>query len=254
MTTASFSLSLLTALAISPLAQAATISWGAPFNFNHSDESLWLNSFDASRNGGLAGNSPLLSTTAENYGYTGNVTINGVTFTGVSGSTDYWGSTGINPNIDQVLSGHKSLASGVTTGTLVLTDLIVGHEYQIQLIVAHDNRTAIWERQYEVSFGGEDFTSGGVPPVLTRAAYGNVDPANPPTFQDQVAYGTVVGSFVADATTQAIALRSNTQDGVTTDDPDPAITGFILLHQIPEPSALFLALFACPLAWRRLRR
>ncbi|GAA5497333.1 hypothetical protein Rhal01_03526 [Rubritalea halochordaticola] len=228
-------------MAMAPLvAQAATVSWGSAYNFNHTDESLWLNSFDSSRNGGTsaAGAESLIS--AISYGNAaGDPVINGMAFTELSGSTDFWGNTGINPNIDSVLSGHRASAG---TFDLNLTGLTVGNTYQIQLIGIHDNRATIKERQYEVSFGGTDYTSGGTPAVLTRAGYGNTNPASPPNYQGFDSYGTVVGTFIADADTQLIQLRSNTLDGVSGDDNDPGLSGYILIESaaIPEPSSMAL--------------
>jgi len=235
-------LSLTICLAAVQAATAATITWGGAYNFDHTDQSLWLNSFDASRNGGTAANGALLSTSALDIGDTTASTINGIVFTEQAGSSDFWGNTGINPIIDNVLSGHSALASGVSTGTVTLSGLTFGSQYQIQLIGIHDSRGGINERQYEVSFGGADFTSGGTARVLTRAGYGNSDPASPPTIDGQVSYGTVVGTFIADGTSQDIQIRSNTQDGNTTDDVDPGIGGWILLEQaaVPEPSSTAL--------------
>ncbi len=234
-------LSLTIGLAAIQVATAATITWGGAYNFDHTDQSLWLNSFDASRNGGTAANGALLSTSALDIGDTTASTINGIVFTEQAGSSDFWGNTGINPIIDNVLSGHSALAGGVATGTVTLSGLTMGSQYQIQLIGIHDSRAGINERQYEVSFGGADFGSGTAP-VLTRAGYGNSDPASPPTFGGQVSYGTVVGTFIADGTSQDIQIRSNTQDGNLTDDVDPGIGGWILLEQaaVPEPSSTAL--------------
>lgn len=234
---------LLTSTALILPLSAATITWGSAYNFNNTDQTLWLNSFDSARNGGTAANGPLLSTTAIDYGNNGAAPINGIAFTEETGSTDYWGNNGINSQIDNVLSGHKTLASGVNTGTFSLTGLTLGKQYQIQLIGIHDSRGTINQRQYEISFGGSDFTTGGTPTVLTRGAYGNSNPANPATIDGQVSYGTVVGTFIADGTTQDIQIRSNTQDTSSTDDLDPGLGGYILLEQntaIPEPSSTSL--------------
>lgn len=244
-----------TLLAVSALAlpiSAATISWGSAFNFDSTDESLWLNNFDAGRNGGTAANGPVLSTEAVSYGNGSgrDPVINGLSFTEVAGSTDFWGNTGIDPDIDEVLSGHETIP------TLTLSGLTIGNQYQIQLVGIHDNRGGIRERQYEVSFGGSDFTSGGTPEILTRAGYGNTEPPTPLSFDGFASNGTVVGTFVADATAQTIQIRPNQQDGNTGDDVDPGLSGYILLEQaaIPEPSSTALLGLAGLSALLRRRR
>jgi len=226
---------LLSTTALTLPISAATIDWGSAYNFDNTDQSLWLNSFDSSRNGGTAANGSLISTTAVDYGSNGAATVNGITFAALPGAVDYWGNTGINPQIDNVLSGH------VIMQTLTLNNLTIGNQYQIQLIGIHDSRGGINQRQYEISFGGNDFTSD-TPTILTRAGYGNSNPANPPTVDGQLSFGTVVGTFIADTNTQTIQIRSNQQDGNLTDDPDPGLGGYILLEQtaIPEPSSTAL--------------
>ncbi|MFM2241868.1 MAG: hypothetical protein RLZ97_723 [Verrucomicrobiota bacterium] len=221
-------------LTVASPVNAAPVTWGAPFNFDHTDETLFLNGFDPSRNGGVSAPETVTLDAAVDFGNTSlpNTTLNGITLTKVSGSTDFWGNTGIDPDIDAVLSGHVASAG---TYTLNLTGLTIGRIYQIQLIGIHDSRgSGINQRQYEVSFGGSDYTSGGTPPVLTRAGYGNTAPPSPPTIQGFVSYGTVVGTFTADATTQSIQLRSNTLDGNTGDDPDPGLGGYILHSSAPS--------------------
>ena len=221
---------------------AALITWGAAFNFTHTNEALFLNNFDPTRNGGVSAPGAVTLEGAFDYGDTNAspTIINGMSFTKLTGNTDFWGDTGIDPDIDAVLSGHAASAG---TYTLNLTGLTIGRLYQIQLIGIHDSRgSGINQRQYEVSFGGSDFTTGGTPVVLTRHGYGNVggEPPTAPTYQGFVSYGTVVGTFTADAITQSIELRSNTQDGNFGDDPDPGLGGYIMHSAIPEPSAALL--------------
>ncbi|MFM2241867.1 MAG: hypothetical protein RLZ97_722 [Verrucomicrobiota bacterium] len=238
---------------LAPSSHAAVITWGAAFNFTHTDETLFLNGFDSSRNGGVTAPGAVTLVGAYDYGNTNAspTTINGMSFAKLSGNTDFWGDTGIDPDIDSVLSGHRAEAG---TFTLNLTDLTIGTLYQIQLIGIHDSRgSGIKERQYEVSFGGSDFTVGGTAPVLTRAGYNNTNPATPPTYQGFVSYGTVVGTFTADATTQSIQLRSNTLDGNLSDDPDPGLGGYILHSAVPEPSVALLGGLGCFVMMRRRR-
>lgn len=232
---------ILAALATATASHGATIAWGSAYNFNHTDETLFLNSVDSSRNGGVTavgGSTSLFS--AIDYRAAGAApTVNGIVFTSSGGASDFWGNTGINPNIDSLLSGHTSAAG---TFTLNLTGLTVGKTYQIQLIGIHDSRGGINNRQQEVSFGGSDFTSGGTPVILTRNGYGNTNPANPGSFDGFDSFGTVVGTFTADATSQEIQLRSNQQDGNNGDDVDPGLGGYIL-HEFdatPEPSSTAL--------------
>lgn len=225
-----------------PTGRAAVITWGAAFNFTHTNETLFLNTFDSTRNGGVTAPGTVTLEGAFDFGDTSASpsTINGMSFQKLSGNIDFWGDTGIDPDIDAVLSGHAATAG---TYTLNLTGLTIGKLYQIQLIGIHDSRgSGINQRQYEVSFGGSDFTTGGTPVVLTRHGYGNVsgEPPTPPTYQGFVSYGTVVGTFTADAITQEIQLRSNTQDGNSGDDPDPGLGGYILHSAIPEPSVALL--------------
>ena len=219
--------------------QGATIAWGSAYNFNHSDETLFLNNIDSSRNGGVTAAGAATLSAAIDYRQTGAApTVNGITFTATGGSSDYWGNTGIDPDIDSILSGHSSFTS------LNLTGLTDGKTYQIQLIGIHDSRTGggINARQQEISFGGSDFTSGGTPVVLTRNGYGNTSTPNPGSFDGIPSFGTVVGTFTASGNSQEIQFRSNQQDGNNGDDPDPGLSGYILYEfdATPEPSSTAL--------------
>ena len=210
------------AMALPAPVRAAEVAWGAPFNIGN-DPSAVLAGFDPVRNGGTALTGASAIVEAVNYGYSG-VTVNGVAFSSLSGSTDFWGFSGIDPQIDALLSGHTTFSSpyGVQTKSLTLGRLIPGRTYQIQVIVGHDNRSVanINRREYEIG-RGTSFT-GGFVPVLTRGA-------------DTVgAFGTVVGTFVADAETQQISIRSNEQDGNLGDDPDPAISGYVLIGDFED--------------------
>ena len=232
-------------------ARASLITWGAPYNLNHTDETLVSNAWDPVRNGGVAAAGAATLLTAVNYGYAG-VTVNGIAFTQAPGATDFWGDTGIDPDIDALLSGHSAPDSSLFT--LTLSGLTPGNLYQVQLIVGHDSRGTINQRQYEVSFGDGDFTSLGAAPVLTRAGYGNVAPPNPPTFDGFVSFGTVMGTFTAGAPTQGIQLRRNTLDGNTGDDVDPAVSAYVVFESaVPEPSTGLLALLGVLALVRRRR-
>ena len=219
---------------------AATVTYGNAFNIGHLGTTNILNGFDASRNGGVSFTGLTNIVEAISYGRAapaGGPTINGVSFTEVGGSTDFWGDTGINPQIDDLLSGHT--ASGGGLFTLTLDDLTVGQLYQIQLIGIHDSRTVagINQRQQEVSFGGSDFTSQGAAPVLTRFAYGNDFDLDGGSFDGIPSFGSVVGTFVADSSVQTIQFRSNQQDGNFNDDPDPGLSGYVLITT-PEPTSM----------------
>ena len=209
-------------LALPALGPAATIDWGAPFNVGNTASNV-ANDFDPARNGGreVTGVTALVS--AVNYGYSG-VSVNGVNFASSAGDTDYWSGTGLDPQIDSLLSGHTAFTEpwGVQTKTFTVSGLIPGRPYQIQVIGAHDNRTAssINRRQYELARG--TLFSGGTLPVLTRGAAA------------VSGFGTVIGTFVADGTTQSVSIRSNQQDGNLTDDPDPAITGYVLIGDFAD--------------------
>lgn len=212
----------LAALTLLTSLQAAEINWGAPFNIAN-DPSSVLADFDPARNGGAALTGASAVVEAVNYGYSG-VTVNGIAFSAFTGNTDFWGFSGIDPQIDSLLSGHTAFSApyGVQTKSITLGGLIPGQRYQVQIIVAHDNRSAsnINLREYEIGRGSA-FT-GSFVPVLTRGA-------------DTVgASGTVVGTFVADATTQQISIRSNQQDGNLSDDPDPAISGYVMIGDFED--------------------
>ena len=223
------------------LSQAAIVNWGSEFNFTHLDSSLFLNDFDSAQNGGITATAAVSVLAAVDYGYAspaGNsVSLNGVQFVQAGGARDFWGSTGINPDIDTVLSGHTSIA---VTFTQTLSGLTIGNTYQIQLIGIHDSRGgSLSSRAYTVDNGAGDFTGG---PVLTRGGYGNVNPPAP-----QAGYfGTVVGSFIADTATQDIKLSNGT---------DPGLSGYILLEttdSVPEPStSVLLCLSGLALLTRR---
>ena len=227
-----------TALLISTLslagssALAAGITYGDAYNIGHTDQTRVLNTFDANFNGGFALPGSPSVVAAVSYGNNGTPTVNGINFTQASGASDFWGNTGIDPNIDTLLSGHTNTSGTTNPFTLNLTGLVIGNVYQVQLIGIHDSRTAgsINTRQYEVSYGGNDFTSGGTAPVLTRNAYGNNNTLDGGSFDGIASHGTVAGIFIADATTQSIQLRSNQQDGNTGDDPDPGLSGYVLIN------------------------
>ena len=207
------------------------VTWGTPFNIGSTATNV-LNVFDPARNGGTAASDSPTVITAVNFGVAG-VVVNGVTFVNQSGNTDYWGAgssagtpSGLPGAIDSLLSGHKANTGTSTPLAVTLENLTVGKRYQIQLIVGHDNRTAsnIYQRQYEVSFGGADYTTGGTPPVLARGAQ-----------LVSGASGTIVGSFTADATTQTINLRSK---GGLSANTDPALSGYILIGDPPPGPAI----------------
>ena len=212
------------ALLLSSAMAHADLVWGSAFDFTPTDQSLWLNDFSSSLNGGTSAPGSVSVFEAVSFGDGSglNPVINGIAFTELSGSTDYWGNTGINPDIDEVLSGHVADGSGTYQRTL--TGLTVGRVYQVQLVGIHDNRSGIRDREYEVAFAPGDYTSGGTAQVLTRHAYGNDQGFSAPGF------GTVVGSFTATSSTEVIELRSNLQDGNSGDDPDPGLSGYIVLE------------------------
>lgn len=209
-------------LMLSSSVSASVIDWGTPFNIGNTPANV-ANGFDAARNGGRAATGVTAIVSAVNYGYSG-VSVNGVSFASAAGDTDYWSGTGLDPQIDALLSGHTAFTEpwGVQTKTFTVSGLIPGRPYQIQVIGAHDSRTAssINRRQYELARGTA--FSGGTLPVLTRgaAAVGG--------------FGTVIGTFVADADTQSVSIRSNQQDGNLTDDPDPAISGYVLIGDFAD--------------------
>lgn len=232
-------LSFLGALSLS--SQAAVIVWGNAFNLEPSDgagsnaasQTLVLNSFDSSRNGGVSAPGPIASTVATRYSTaetTNPLIINGLSFTLDSGNSDFWGYSGINPAMDTLLSGQRTTVGGLFT--LTLNGLTPGNLYQIQLIGVHDSRTgsSINQRAYQVDNGAGDYTGA---PVLTRGAYGNDAVAG------VLGFGTVVGTFTADSTTQTILLRSDQSDGNLTDDVDPGLAGYVLIG-VPEPSTVLL--------------
>jgi hypothetical protein len=201
---------------------AAAIDWGTPFNIGNTPGNV-ANGFDSARNGGRALTGAAAIVSAINFGYSG-VSVNGVNFSSSTGDTDYWTVTGLDPQIDALLSRHTAFAEpwGVHTKSFTLSGLIPGRPYQMQVIGAHDDRTSssINLRQYELARGTA--FSGGPLPVLTRgaAAVGG--------------FGTVIGTFVADSDTQTISLRSNQQDGDLTDDADPAISAYILIGDFAD--------------------
>ena len=202
------------------------ITWGAPFLLGNTPANV-LDTFDAAKNGGGTPSSNPTVIQAVNFGY-GGITVNGIGFTTSGGSTDFWGAgstagtpAGLDPSLDQLLSGHSAAAGTTTYFPVTFTGLEIGKNYQVQLIVGHDNRTGLTGRQYEVSFGGTDFTSGGSPPVLTRGA--------------QLASGsfdTVVGSFTAAESAITVNLRS--KGGLATNT-DPAVSAYVLIGDPPPP-------------------
>lgn len=215
------SLPSLAILSLAPLLHAAPIDWGAPFNVG-ADPARILSGFDPSRNGGRALSGAEAVVLAVNFGYSG-VVVNGIPFDSATGETDYWSEPGLDPELDRLLSGHTAFSEpwGVQTKSLTLTGLVPGRPYQLQLLVGHDERSAgsIRERQYEVT-GGSSFPAGA--PVLTRGA-GKVG-----------GHGSVVGTFVADADTQVVSIRSNRQDGNFGDDEDPAVSAYVLIGDFED--------------------
>lgn len=73
--------------------RAALITWGTASKFTHTDETHFLNSFDASRNGVVTAAGPVSLEGAYDYGdpNASASTINGMTFTKLLGNTDFWG-------------------------------------------------------------------------------------------------------------------------------------------------------------------
>ena len=103
------------------------------------------------------------------------------------------------------------------TATVTLEGLTVGRPYQIQVIGAVDTRACCMARIYEPSDGAGNFNTG------VSVQRGLVQ--------------SIVGTFIADATTQAFQWRSQ-NDAMGNND--PAMSGLVVL-EIPEPSGMVLA-------------
>ncbi|BDS08806.1 hypothetical protein NT6N_38460 [Oceaniferula spumae] len=215
--------------------QAATISWGSAYNIEN-DVTNIPSTFDSFKNGGVSTSGVVSTLTAVNQGGgLSTPTVNGITFTSQGTSADYWGYPGMDSGIDTVLSTHSAFTGGIGTANLTLNGLTIGRLYQVQLLVAHDTRGCCADRQYEIGFGDNDFTSGGTPQILTRS-----NSQNDTNLTTNNGFGTIVGTFVADDLTQVISFRSNTQDGNNADDQDPALSGYVVLQSVPEPSSTAL--------------
>jgi len=182
-------------------AQAATITWGSATTI--------AGDTDVSTLGTLL--------YAEHWGGTNN-TVNGVAFTAAGTNITASGSVGINPNIgaaaslstayQDILKGNWYNASGYSA---TLHNLISGQQYQTQVWV-EDPRYST--SQYTSIIGGPDLY------IRTSTS----------TNLGQYAIGT----FTADATTQAISFG---QDGVVNAIQVRAVTQ---PGDIPEPATMAL--------------
>jgi hypothetical protein len=207
---------------------AATITWSQPFRVQTPANII-----------APAGNSVHVAAdfnTAAGFDPTpdGDDIINGILFTQVGaagiagrlthtfdqgpnfGAAAFPGGTG-DADLDNLLNSHSWMGGNPTTATVTLQGLTVGRRYQIQVIGAVDTRACCMARIYEPDNGAGAFNTG------TSIQRGMVQ--------------SIIGSFVANADTQAFQWRSlNSVAG----NNDPAMSGLVVL-QVPEPACLLLA-------------
>jgi hypothetical protein len=128
-----------------------------------------------------------------------------------------------NSDLDSVLDSHGWVSGNPTIAELRLQDLVVGNDYQIQLIGAADDRGCCDMRQMTVVDENENRISDR----FGRQADWDDDGSPGP--------GSVIGTFKANSTEQLIFLKS-----VEIDDPpdndlpgnDPGLSAYILSRVI----------------------
>jgi hypothetical protein len=230
------------------------IFFAAPFLENHAAVIAWGGAQNVSYNATTQISTN--GTYVDSFTYnSSNTTVNGVTFdgyTGRTGSVASFAGGGITVDLgtntaSQTFQATNSNASNVNSyGDLVartglvsqpanarisLVGLTVGYMYEIQLWQAP------WDNPYPVNYSSSsDFTTG---------LSGNVTSAGS-VIDSKFAPQFIIGTFVADASTQSVFFRSAINSFAT----GPS-AGQLRLTAIPEPSTWVL--MACALAFFVLR-
>lgn len=177
----------------------------------------------------------VLAAYAYNYTYGTSVTVNGITFTSATGTSNpdvaqnfdsTYGARDFNTaqNTSATYStAYKNLLQqciyGSTSGTITLSNLTVGNNYQVELWVVDSGNPA----RNETLTGSPNVT-------LTYGSPGEY----------------AVGTFTADGVTQTISLNSPTSI--------PVQVNAIDLIQVPEPATLSLSVVSAALLLGRPRR
>ena len=207
-------------------AQAASIAWNSPVTV---DDDLDI------QNGGNVHVAADFNT-AEGFG-AGDGVINGISFMQVdsagiagrlshtfasgpnNGAAAYAATAPVGMDLDlvELLDSHSWNPGDPATATVTLEGLTIGRAYQIQVLGAVDLRTCCSMRAYEPDDGAGNFDTG------VSVQRGLVQ--------------SVIGTFTADAGTQAFLWRSL---GDATGNNDAAMSGLVVLR-IPEPSSIMLA-------------
>jgi len=186
------------ALALPPVASAASITWGTPVTISGDT--------DVSTNGGLlyaydeSGVGAVVNTVTFAAGNSttslgGNVTISGIsagTYGGFGASAAPW--TNLSSSYQTVLTGGAY--GGTGAGTITLNNLVVGHNYQVQVWV-DDSRNS--------GSGRNETNSSGNTVVMSYNNTGTNGGVGQYT----------IGTFTASATTQAFTLQANSNGGST---------------------------------------
>ncbi len=108
-----------------------------------------------------------------------------------------------------MLDSHSWRGGNPATVGYVLNQLSPGHIYQVQLIPVADARACCAGRTYEPDDGQGNYTTG------VSVARGD--------------FASIVGTFVADASTQAIGWRSL---GESTGNNDPGLSGIVVFRVV----------------------
>lgn len=231
------------------VAQAAVVSWGSStVAHNATDETAWM-----SQAGTLVSaiNASQSTNAVLNYGginwansdvaeMTAGVLQGGVTiFVGVGNYTTAFGS-GQFTEADNFYSG-----GGYNFSSLTLSNLVVGQEYQLQ-IMGNDGRGTD-TRNTIFGDGTQDYNAS-----ITAGTAGNVVLRTDPAGQA----GFVIGTFVADATgIQDISVFGNRNADLTLNQAgSTAQFNALQLRAVPEPATFgLLAVFGGGMLFARRR-
>ena len=184
-------------------AEAAPITWGAPFNISSVNDIDTNGTLVEAKNATNDGNSPTVNVGGEL------ITFNAMTFgVNITGTSNFYtgggGDTG-DANLNTVLNSHTWSGSA---WSFTLTGLASGTDYQIQVIGGGDTRGCCSSRNQRA---GDGEASENISGDYSRSGV-----------------GSVAGTFTASGTTQTIRIINGVNNGI-----DPSLSGYVLRTAAP---------------------
>ena len=206
-------------IALTALSPAAEISWGipstisAPTDISNPVGSIVVVAADFNNATGTAvgDDNSINGIPFEQMPNAGNgVLVTNMNSGPAYGTNFFTGSTG-DGDLDGLLDSHSYTAANPAEISVTVNNLVVGRDYQIQLIAVADARTCCAGRTYEPDDGQGNYNTG--------------------IEMNRGGFLQVTGSFTADAISQNLLWRS--LGGVGGSNSDPGFSGLIVL-EIPS--------------------